>query len=183
MKNIGMTKTTIENLLPLETQEKLLKLKVMYEPSNKAQKASQQSFTSPEATKLSFRPKELSLIDKENQRKSRERFQEAKAWFESTFPKSFNFKKPKPLKVGIQHDLFLASSPFSKRLLCKVLKSYTHSKVYLEAIARENWRYDLNGERFEEITPGQKDHALQMLAHKKSLLEKNKKTKFFRSKP
>ncbi len=124
----------------------------------------------------------LSPADIEAKRASFKKFQDTKAWLEGTFPKTFNFKGPKPLKLGIRKDLLLISSPFSKRCLHHCLGVYTHSKAYLEAIVQENWRYDLNGEKAEEVTQGQKDHALKMLEHKKAHSEKNKKTKYIRPK-
>ena len=125
----------------------------------------------------------LSPADIEAKRASFKQFQATKAWLEETFPKTFNFKNPKPLKLGIQKELLLVPSPYSKRCLHHCLRVYAHSKAYLEAIVQEKWRYDLNSEKAEEVTQGQKDHALKMLEHKKALSEKNKKTKFFRSKP
>lgn len=125
----------------------------------------------------------LSPADIEARKASFKQFQATKAWLEETFPKTFNFKDPKPLKLGIQHNLLSVTCPFSKGSLRHCLGVYTHSKAYLEAIVQENWRYGLNGEKSEQVTQDQKDHALKMLEHKKALSEKNKKTKLFRSKP
>jgi len=118
----------------------------------------------------------LAPTDIKARKASFRQFQAAKAWLEENFPKSFNFKKPKPLKLGIQHDLLSIPSPYSKKLLRKCLGVYVNSKAYLEATIQENWRYDLNGEKIEEITQEQKDHALKQLEYKTTLWKKNQKT-------
>lgn len=102
-------------------------------------------------------------------------FQVATAWLEENFPKSFNFKDSKPLKLGIQHDLLSIPSPFSKKLLRKCLGVYVNTKAYLEATLQENWRYDLNGKNVEEVTQEQKDYALKQLEYKTILWKKNQK--------
>lgn len=103
-------------------------------------------------------------------------FQTAKIWLEENFPKSFDFKEPKPLKLGIQHDLLSISSPFRKKLLRKCLGVYVNIKAYLKATLQENWRYDINGKKIEEVTQEQKDHALKQLEYKMTLWKKNQKT-------
>lgn len=136
----------------------------------------------PKTPQEDLKPKKrkipLSPADIEAKKASFKQFQATKAWLEGTFPKTFNFKGPKPLKLGIQHDLLSVACPFSKGSLRHCLRVYVHSKAYLDAIVQENWRYDLKGEKAEEVTQEQKDHALKMLEHQKSL--KNKKRKFFK---
>lgn len=135
----------------------------------------------PKASQEDLQPKKpkivLSPADIKAKKASLKQFQAAKAWLEENFPKAFNFNNPKPLKLHIQHDLLsMPDVPFSKRCLRHCLGVYAHSKAYLEAIAQENWRYGLNGEKAEEVTQSQKDHALKLLEHKKALWKKNKKT-------
>lgn len=89
---------------------------------------------------------ELPLIDKENQKKAKERFFLAKTWLEDTFPKAFNFKDPKPLNLNIEHDIFQVKSPFSRSLIRKVIAYYVYNTAYLKSIVREDGRYDLQGE-------------------------------------
>ena len=131
-----------------------------------------------------LRPKKrkipLSPIDMEARKTSSKQLQAAEAWLEARFPKTFNFNDPKPLKIGIQLDLFAMACPFSKGLLRKCLVFYVNSKAYLEATIQENWRYDLNGERVGEVTKDDKEHALQMLEQKRLFRKNNNKTKFFR---
>lgn len=95
----------------------------------------------------------LSPADIEAKRASFKQFQATKAWLEENFPKAFNFKEPKPLKLGIQNNLLSLPSPFSKASLRHCLRIYANSKAYLEATIQENWRCDLNGEKVEEVIP------------------------------
>lgn len=118
----------------------------------------------------------LAPADIKARKASFRQFQAAKAWLEENFPKSFNFKKPIPLKLGIQHDLLSIPSPFSKNLLRKCIGVYVNTKAYLEATLQENWRYDLNGEKIEGVTQEQKDHALKQIEHKMTIWKKNQKT-------
>ena len=116
-----MTRITLNDQLPLEIREKLERLKkalnppadkpIIIQPGGK--KSARLSGNSPIS--------ELPLIDKENQKKAKDRFFAAKTWLEETFPKAFNFKDPKPLKLSIEHDLFQVESPFSRSLIRKVI--------------------------------------------------------------
>lgn len=78
-------------------------------------------------------------------------FLETKSWFEKTFRKTFDFKRPKPLKIGIYSELFLLNH-FSKRQLSKCLSVYAHTNKYLEAIIQEKLQYELNAEKIGEVT-------------------------------
>jgi sRNA-binding protein len=119
----------------------------------------------------------LSPADIKAKEASFEQFKAARVWLEEKFPNSFNFKEPKPLKLGIQRDLLSVSSPFSKSLLRKCLGVHMNSIAYLKATIQADWRYNLNGEKVEEVTQEQKDHALQQLQHKKKLWKNNKKAR------
>jgi len=99
-----------------------------------------------------------------DRKKAKELFYETKAWLESTFPKAFNFKDPKPLAIGTSDLLLASSSPYSKTQLRKCLGSYCARKAYLEAVTQGDWRYDLKGEKAEAIIQEHKDHAAKELA-------------------
>lgn len=97
-------------------------------------------------------------------------------FLEKNYPKTFNFKNPLPLTVGIFQELlskvYFDTSldvPFDKIGLRKFLVYYTDRKPYLKAIVKEKWRYDLNGDMVEEITQDQKDYALKHLEFIKSI--------------
>ena len=111
--------------------------------------------------------KTLSPQEQLDGEKSKELFHKTKEWLESRFPNAINFKKPIPLKIGIQQDLLAAPSPCSKRQLHRCLGSYCSSRRYLKAILQENWRHDLNGEKVEEISQEHKDRAIKELYERK----------------
>lgn len=43
-------------------------------------------------------------------------FEEAKDWLCTQFPKAFDFKSPKPLKVGVHQDLWASYSALSPNI-------------------------------------------------------------------
>ena len=115
---------------------------------------------------------EVSGARKVNQRKSREKFEEAKLWFQKTFPKAFDFQEPKPLKVGIHHDILGLEAPISRTQRARAIRAYVCSPAYLKAVANGQWRCDLNGEPVEEILPEQKTRAEEKLFLMKAPLGK-----------
>ena len=168
-----MSTITPKDALPLENQNKLLRIKEGSEhlkndvvPKIAKQDQSvamgegavHQSMTSSKK-KRADNQKEISPQEQKDREQSKKLFHKTKAWLESTFPKAFNFKDPKPLKLGIEQNLLLVSSPYSKRQLRRCLGSYCFSRAYLKAVLHENWRYDLNGEKIEEISQEHKDRA------------------------
>ena len=150
-----MKKLTLNKPLSPETQEKLLKLKVLSEKNAK-----------------------MSDQEKTDRAKAKELFNKTKTWIESTYPDAFNFNNPKPLKIGVRKELLLVSSPYSKRQVNKCLGVYCSTKAYLEAIILGEWRYDLNGAQVEPITQEQKDHAAKQLAERKKKF-RNKKVRHY----
>ncbi len=82
------------------------------------------------------------------------------------FPKTFfsDFKKVKPLKVGIREDIKVAlglkkkydsESLYQKKLLWAALNIYTQTPEYLQKLSRQLYRIDLNGNRTERVTDEQ----------------------------
>lgn len=140
-----MTKLTLNKPLSLETQEKLLKIKILSEKNAK-----------------------MSDQEKAESANAKELFSKTKAWLESTYPKTFNFKQPQPLKIGIHQELLLVPSPYSKRQINRCLGVYCSTKAYLEAITQGDWRYGLNGEKVEGISQEHKDHAIKQLVERKN---------------
>ena len=178
-----MSTVTLKDALPSETQNKLLLLKEATEnPKNdrtlKIEKQGQSLSVATEVgavprslpsskTKGTDNRKVISPQEQKDREQSKELFRQTKAWLESTFPKAFNFKEPKPLKLGIQTELLLVSSPYSKTQLRRCLGSYCFSRAYLESILHENSRYGLNGEKVEGISQEHKDRATKELAERK----------------
>lgn len=170
-----MTKIPLKDQLPLEIREKLAKLKKA--PDLAADKPSTIRPRGKKSARLPGKPpvRELPPIDRENREKARERFLTAKTWLEDTFPKVFNFKDPKPLKLNIEQDIFRVESPFSRRLIRKVIACYVRTTAYLKSIGRHDGRYDLQGERAGEVRQVEKDHALQQLKQRKTFWKQKKK--------
>ena len=165
-----MTKLTLKKPLSAETQERLMKLKGGCDGAEKRDTNKKPQAPS-QTEKATIEPQEKSAQENEDRAKAKERFNEAKAWLELTYPNAFNFNEPKPLKLGIERDLLDPSSPCSKNQLRKCLRVYCASRGYLKAIVEGNWRYDLNGEKVEEIIQEHKDHALKQLEYNKGSVE------------
>ena len=109
-------------------------------------------------------------MEKEEKEKSLENLKAAKAWLEETFPNTFNFTQPRPLKRGIDRDLRpLIPTHLSKSQVRKALRAYIQNEAYWHAILKEEWRYDLAGEKVEKVLETHKEHA-----RKKLLLQKRK---------
>ena len=178
-----MGSTILKDALSLEVQNQLLLLKeglvhpendgILYiekqnQPMSVAETGGEGGQSLPSSQHQgSDKRKTLSPQEQLDGEKSKELFHKTKKWLESTFPNAINFKKPIPLKIGIQQDLLAAPSPCSKRQLHRCLGSYCSSRRYLKAILRENWRHDLNGEKVEKISQEHKDRAIKGLAGRK----------------
>lgn len=79
------------------------------------------------------------------------------------FPRLFNKKHPKPLKIGILDDFLKTSQGTSKTRYRKALHMYTTMRQYQQAIINHANRYDLTGEACGEVTQPQKELALSKL--------------------
>jgi hypothetical protein len=167
-----MIKRTLKDQLPLDVQEKLAKLRKASKPLTDTPPKTHQKNKKPIQVPGNLAKKivnDLPLVDKENQRKAKEQFLAARAWLENTFPKAFNFKDPKPLKLNIEHDLFQVDAPFSRTLIRKVITSYVYKAAYLKSVAQGGERFDLQGEKAGEVRQADKDYALEHLKQRKIL--------------
>jgi len=113
--------------------------------------------------------------EEKDREQSRELFRQAKEWMEATFPKSFNFQSPVPLKHHIHKDIKAQESPVSYRQRLKVLKAYLYSYGYLKAILEGEWRHDLEGNPVEPISKEQKAYTQDQLIRKKEIWNNRKK--------
>ncbi len=159
-----MTKLTLKTNLSLETQAKLFR--IMGKGSTTTP-ASTPSFSKPRQhqTILVNPAQEIEKVDKIPYA---EKIKTIQKWLEETFPQAFNLKAPKPLKRRIESDILpLIPKDFTKTQLRQALTAYTNRKIYLEAIITNDWRYDLKGDKIEEISVTQKGHTHQKLALKK----------------
>jgi len=106
----------------------------------------------------------------ENTKKKKRVFVSVK-WLEKTYPKCFNRKNPKPLKKGIMQDILMEGRwTESKTSLRAIVSFYVGSPLYHQAILEGSFRYDLRGEKVEEIRESEKEFS-------KNRLEKTRATK------
>jgi ProP effector len=108
----------------------------------------------------------LDKLRKEDLAKAAENFKEVKKWLETTYPKSFNFQSPIPLKKGIRQELLAKGSPFSEAQLCNALTGYVRNDSYLKAVVEGQWRHDLNGQQTEEILENEKEYSREFLLYR-----------------
>lgn len=102
-------------------------------------------------------------INYESIEDKRSAFLQARALLEGFFPDIFNFKKPKPLKVGIHLDLFelckKKALPFTEQDIHLSLYFYVENIRYLKALVTYQHRYDLKGNKCELIDKDQRNFA------------------------
>lgn len=172
-----MTILTLKAPLSPETQEKLSKLvNHKHDKSLTKEGSEAKPVNPPEAQNPSPLPEKVSSTREKivDQEKVRENFEAAKAWVVQTFPKAFDFKNPKPLKIGIQKDLVSLEAPFSRTQRRNVLNAYIHGSRYLISIVDGHWRYNLNGDPVEEISQEHKDHARKCIEDNKNKRGRNR---------
>src|SRR5690606_37885490 len=93
-----------------------------------------------------------------------EKIKAVQAWLEKTWPAVFNLKEPKPLKRHIEQDILtVVTDKFSNRQVRNALHAYINRQAYLQAVLTADGRYDLNGERVEDIFDNEKEYSQQVL--------------------
>ncbi len=160
--------------LSTDTWEKLRSLK---EPMPSADHPTQPSSTAPEHKKAVERNadalEEAKLDSPENLKKTwqerRKEYETIIYWLCKTFPDTFNFKQPKPLKLNITHDIYAHlpdDGSISKVKLRSAIKYYTHSTFYLKALVDASDRVDLQGVATESVDPSHKDFTQTILTQR-----------------
>lgn len=91
-------------------------------------------------------------------RKRREVAKAAVALLTDAHPDTFDMDNPKPLKVGIHHDL-AAGGTLSKTQIRKALSAYTRHYNYLACLATGGVRFDLAGPTETSVKPEEMAHA------------------------
>lgn len=113
------------------------------------------------------------------QEAKKEMFKKTLAWLCETFPDCFNVSNPKPLKKRIEADIFSHLSEnkieISKRSIRKSLTFYVHQNKYHKALLENQYRFNLAGSPFEEISLTDREYA-------QSILEIREKTKVLQQK-
>lgn len=85
-------------------------------------------------------------------------------WLEKTYPKCFSRKNPRPLKKGIMQDILMEGRwTESKTSLRAIISFYVGSPLYHQAILEGSFRYDLRGEKIEEIRESEKEFSRKRL--------------------
>lgn len=76
---------------------------------------------------------------------------------EELFPACFDWKQPKPLKIGIHQDLIAAGH--GRQAVRRALAAYVHSRRYQKALRAGAVRVDLLGQPAGAVTQAEADHA------------------------
>ncbi|MBT4443361.1 MAG: hypothetical protein HOD01_08650 [Oceanospirillaceae bacterium] len=105
--------------------------------------------------------KELSAADRKKA-KSRAANRAAVELLCETYPKTFAFAKPRPLKVGIQEEL-VADGKLSQTKIKRGLASYVRAFGYLKSQTEGAPRVNLLGEPDGAVTADEAAHALTKL--------------------
>lgn len=106
------------------------------------------------------------------------KIKEAINWLCAYFPQGFSTENPKPLKLRIEADIFSLlpeeEAP-TKTAIRNALAYYTKSPLYLEAIATNDKRFDVQGLPVEDtVDEIHKTTALEMLQKRKAANEVRK---------
>jgi len=119
----------------------------------------------PSETAISTAPKldvpEISAADRKKA-KSRAANRAAVELICETYPQTFSFAKPRPLKIGIQEDL-VADGKLSQTKIKRGLASYVRAFGYLKSQTDAAPRINLLGEAEGAVTAGEAAHALTKL--------------------
>lgn len=78
------------------------------------------------------------------------------------YPKTFDRKNVRPLKIGIQEDL-VADEKVAKNKIKRALASYVRSLNYYRSLREGSERIDINGEPAGVVTKEESDHARDKL--------------------
>lgn len=102
--------------------------------------------------------KDIKKSTPEQIKKKREAAKAAVAMLADAYPGVFDLDQPKPLKIGIHHDL-TEDSKISKTQMRKALSAYTRHYNYVACLASGGIRIDLTGAEGEAVTEEEMMHA------------------------
>ncbi|WP_462158473.1 RNA chaperone ProQ [Pseudoalteromonas sp. GB56] len=104
---------------------------------------------------------------------------EVLAFLYEEFPNCFKQKEGiKPLKVGIFKDIaerIEGNEKVSKTQVRQALRKYTSNWRYLEAVVKNEFRVDLDGNQAEKVEQEHVDHAQTALEQSRAKMAKRKK--------
>jgi ProP effector len=120
------------------------------------------------------------------------RIRQTLAWLQTTFPLAFFSKDQKPLKIGIQHDIFkhlddmalvdsadtttLPTLP-SRIAIRQALSYYSNNIYYQKSLVNRDKRIDLDGVEVADITDLEQEHATVLYNQKSDLINKARRSK------
>jgi ProP effector len=78
------------------------------------------------------------------------------------YPKTFDRKNVRPLKIGIQEDL-IADEKVAKNKIKRALASYVRALNYYRSLREDADRIDITGEASGKVTKEESEHAKQKL--------------------
>ncbi|UVK48946.1 ProQ/FinO family protein (plasmid) [Mesorhizobium sp. AR07] len=87
------------------------------------------------------------------------------------WPAAFNPKAPKPLKIGIHHDIRVLDGELSDDELRRALRAYTSMAKYLARLDAGAARVDLDGEPAGEVSDADAATAKALLCARKDKQE------------
>ena len=96
-------------------------------------------------------------------------------WLMDSYPTLFSEKRNKPLKEGIDKDIFekqVDNLPFSKGVIRKAIGFYVHHPLYLENIIGGTSRYNLQGESSGIVEESHKENAKEIIRKRKKIGKK-----------
>ncbi|RRH78998.1 prop expression regulator, partial [Mesorhizobium tamadayense] len=84
------------------------------------------------------------------------------------WPASFNPKAPRPLRIGIHHDIRVLDIELSDDELRRALRAYTSMPRYLARLNAGTVRVDLDGEPAGEVSDAEAASAKALLCARKN---------------
>jgi ProP effector len=172
-----MTKLTLKSTLSPEMQAKLATAMGASSPTPNPAKKPLEGKTLVRAAdngkpeKLKKPPAQM----KKDLKGRLEKIKAVQAWLEETWPNAFNLKEPKPLKRHIDQEILSqAEDRFSKLQIRRAIHAYTKRQAYLEAILKADGRYDLQGNKVEEIKENEQTYSQQTLETKAQQFEERR---------
>ena len=111
--------------------------------------------------------KEITLAD----------IQKAEKWLLQSYHLLFTKKHDKPLKIGVEKDIFEKEGdalPYTRSLVRKAIGYYVHHPIYLKCLLEQSVRYDLLGQEAGTIDDTHKENSQEILTKRQE--KKNDKS-------
>jgi sRNA-binding protein len=172
-----MTKLTLKSTLSPEMQAKLAEAMGASSPTPQPAKKLLEGKPLVKATDngKQEKPKKPPAQMKKDWKGRLEKIKAVQAWMQETWPALFNLEAPKPLKRHIEQEIInQASDRFSNLQVRRAIRAYTTRKAYLEAVLKGDGRYDLQGNKVEDIKENEQAYSQQTLEVKAQQFEERR---------